>query len=35
MKKAELLIEKLNDSDVNVRLDSLRQLKAMIDNGEL
>ena len=35
MNKADLLIEKLNHSDVNVRLDSLRQLKAMIDSGEL
>jgi len=35
MEKANLLIEKLNDKDVNVRLSSLRALKAMIDSGEL
>ena len=35
MEKANLLIEKLNDKDVNVRLSSLRALKDMIDSGEL
>ena len=31
----EQLIEKLNDADVNVRLESLRQLMAMIKAGEI
>ena len=35
MTKKELLIERLNHPDVLVRLDSLRALKTMIDNGEI
>lgn len=35
MDKKELLIEKLNDKDVNVRLASLKALKDMIDAGEI
>ena len=34
MNKEELIL-KLNDADVNVRLDSLRQLMAMIKAGEI
>ncbi len=30
-----LLIERLNDNDVNVRLDALREIKKLTDEGKL